>query len=165
MPTIALNGLSGLTGRTLEQLSDVNSSLDALTQSLDTPYWPISDLILELAKALSPSPLEGATATGTITPALTEILAGLASTSAVGAPVVSIADLIALLGLEASSALGTIGLVIVQTLAGVSGLGVVGIITVTGAWTPVEASAETWTTTAASSESWVKTTPSSEAWT
>ena len=161
---VRLIGLEGVTGRALEDLDAVDD-LDSLTQSLDTPYWPLADTTQQIVKALSPSPLEGSGETGAITPAIVEILAGIAATAAVAAPSIIVDDVIVLVGLSATAALGAIGLLIAQGLSGVAGTGLLGLVTISGAWTPVRPGAETWTETADSSDIWIKTTPSVETWT
>lgn len=162
MPTVRVVGVEGVTGRTLEELVDVNASLDALTQSLDTPYWPVQDPAPTVSKASVG--VHAAGAAGTVTPNPTSTPDGVAATGAAGG--VSVALVVFVTGDAGSGAVGVVIPGVTMLPVGVEGVGAAGpIARIIGAWSLVSASSETWTTTTPGADAWVKTAASSETWT
>ena len=118
-----LVGLEGVTGRTLEELNAVGD-LDSLTQSLDTPYWPLADITAAIALTLAT--LSGAAVLGVLAVELTEVKA------------------VAIDGLSAGAQIGT--LVVLGAWQMVP--------TGTEDWTETAVSSDNWVRSTPSSEMW-----------
>ena len=159
---VAINplGFEGLTGRTLEELTGVESSLDDLTQSLDTPYWPVSDFTI--VATTQPQGVEGTGELGTAIAVVAATPDGLFGTGELGSIALTLTT--AVEGVFGTSAVGPVTANPTAVPVGLEALGAIGTFQILGAWLDTPGTGEDWTETADSGEIWTPTPTSSETW-